>query len=140
MDDINHSPKNTTHNLLPPGHESPDQIPAKVKAQMDAHAGKDSFRTSEGFGQSILEHEHNAQSNGQVEDFGHNGVHAHDAVVVANAHPHQQHSVGYAHADSPRHTSYEQHGLEAIHIVHHSRDKNAEHHGPSGLKEIVTHD
>jgi len=41
-------------------------------------------------------------------------------AVLANSHPHTEHSVGFANTG---------------HIVHSARDKNAEHHAPMGLMD-----
>ena len=77
-------------------------------------------------------HEHKTHS---PDDEGHIGSFGNDHVMVHNTHPHQQHSVGY-HVASPRHSEpHLNHGLQAVHITHHNRDKHPEHHVPHGLVE-----
>ena len=49
------------------------------------------------------------------------------AVAWGNAHPHQEHSVGYSGENI---YSYDNHGFMAQHVVHPKRDKNMEHHPP----------
>src|SRR5882757_8306427 len=61
-------------------------------------------------------------------DEGMLGHHTNDHVTLHNAHPHVSHSIGYE-GDS----KYKNHGIDAIHVRHGSRDKNPEHHPPSGL-------
>lgn len=68
-----------------------------------------------------------------LEDEGMVGHHRADKVTLHNAHPHQSHSVGYE--DSTMGTTYENHGFEAVHIMHGKRDKGPEHHPPKGLWE-----
>jgi hypothetical protein len=60
------------------------------------------------------------------------GAHTNDHVVLHNAHPHMEHSVGY---DGD--TSYTNHGFEASHVSHGARDKGPEHHPPSGLYDGI---
>jgi hypothetical protein len=66
-----------------------------------------------------------------VGDDGMVGHHSHDHVIVHNAHPHQEHSVGYHDSG----TEYINHGFESVHFTHGKRDKGAEHHPPQGLME-----
>ena len=66
-------------------------------------------------------------------DEGMVGHHQADEVMLANAHPHQAHSVGYE--DSERAASYTNHGIAAFHIKHGRRNKAPEHHPPLGLYE-----
>jgi hypothetical protein len=77
---------------------------------------------------------HGKHNNNQVlDDKDMVGSHRNDKVTLHNAHPHTSHSVGYH--DSPMGSSYENHGIEAVHIMHGRRDKPAEHHPPKGLWE-----
>jgi len=89
------------------------------------------------------------ESHRALDDYGHTGAHAHDEIVMHNAHPHQQHSVGYGRAHKMTEdtgelgpdpmksgnrieSEYENHGYQAFHVVHPNRDKAAEHHPPKG--------
>jgi hypothetical protein len=67
-------------------------------------------------------------------DDGMVGAHSNDRVMLHNAHPHQEHSVGYTAEDGVG-TSYETHGFAGVHITHGKRDKGPEHHPPKGLME-----
>jgi hypothetical protein len=61
------------------------------------------------------------------------GQHRADKVILHNAHPHQEHSIGYH--DAAAGAKYENHGFESVHINHGRRDKGPEHHPPLGLYE-----
>ena len=52
--------------------------------------------------------------------------------MLVNGHPHQEHSAGY---DADDGYSYDNHGFEAVHIVHGSRDKGGEHHPPQHFRD-----
>jgi hypothetical protein len=58
------------------------------------------------------------------DDHGHKGA-LNDRPSIGNTHPHQAHSVGYH--DSPHGTAYENHGFDAVHIMHGARGKDGEH-------------
>ena len=87
---------------------------------------------SQAHGKAITEWENHMQANSVSDDHEMMGSHTNDRVMLHNAHPHTQHSVGY-HVESPRHEHGQNHGFESMHIVHHKRDKNPEHHPPLGL-------
>jgi hypothetical protein len=74
-----------------------------------------------------------AKQGTMIPDEGMLGAHTSDHVVLRNSHPHQEHSVGY---DGD--VAYKNHGFESIHVRHGSRDKNPEHHPPSGLYDGMT--
>jgi len=65
-------------------------------------------------------------------DEGMVGQHRNDRVKMLNAHPHQEHSVGYHDSHG---TQYSTHGIDAVHFIHGKREKGAEHHPPKGLME-----
>lgn len=124
--------KSATHQ---PFSQTPTGVPEAVHSsslrQGDGHAfARDIHEDAAGRGK-----DHVADDDGMM------GSHTNDKVMLGNAHPHTQHSVGY-HVESPRHQPYENHGIEATHVVHHKRDKNAEHHPPKGLYDpgVVDHE
>lgn len=90
---------------------------------------------------AITEWTEHMTANPPADDAGMMGSHTTDRTILGNAHPHAQHSVGY-HVESPRHEHGHNHGFESMHIVHHKRDKNSEHHPPKGLYNpgIVDHE
>jgi hypothetical protein len=81
---------------------------------------------------AINEWMNHMQSNHSADDEGMMGSFVNNKVTLHNAHPHTEHSVGY-HVTSPRHEHGLNHGIQSMHIVHHKRDKNPEHHPPKGL-------
>jgi hypothetical protein len=101
---------------------------------------------------------HMGSSSGQMhainthQEEGHTGIQDHDDagmqgslhndhVIIHNTHPHAQHSTGFdTERGAPTHQHYENHQIQAVHIIHHKRDKLAEHHPPAGLMDMQTSD
>ena len=70
----------------------------------------------------------------KTQDHGHTGALPHTGMTLANAHPHQAHSVGYE--EGPQAQLGETHGIDSFHVEHGRRQKGAEHHPPQHIESI----
>ena len=123
-----------------PESESPTSTPEEIHALMGVDGGNvHASRRSRSALREVAAYQAGGRIHDGLDDVGHLGHIHSDHVLMANAHPHQQHSVGYGYEqpDHPQKTHYENHGFYAVHIAHHVRDKNPEHHPPTGL---IDHD
>ena len=133
----NPAPRNT--NKIPES-ESPTSTPEQIHALMGMDGGNaHRSRRSRSALIGLAAYQAGGHVHDGLDDVGHLGHIQSDHVLMANAHPHQSHSVGYMveQGNHPQKTRYENHGFEAVHIAHHVRDKNPEHHPPTGL---IDHD
>lgn len=134
--------------LIPPFHtgETPTNLPEQIHALTKNTGGNPhESRRSRAAQSAIAEHQESHAVAGPADDVGHLGAFGNNKVILANAHPHQAHSVGLTGEDGhPNKVEYENHGIDAFHVSHHIRDKAPEHHPPGGLydpeaKNMDTH-
>lgn len=120
----------------------PDSTPGHILDLADNETGGP--HESRTHGGTVHPHNVHDQSHTELDDLGHLGTHHNDELVLENAHPHAEHSVGYTDGVTDPHdtriTNYENHGFMAMHVNHHTRDKNPEHHPHKGRMEHAAED